>query len=423
MTNNQNKNRQNIDYDKDFDYGDPPAPSRKKKPSKAARAHGRRRKAVVAKNMRGPWQRFARTLFLILDILVGICMFLSGYAGMFSPLQYSPLWGVLLLCFPFAFWTAVILFVVQLFWHRRGILVLALAFVASWGPVTTYFPLNVHIGARKPAEGNSTFRLLTYNTANLLDQRPVEDRGDTTCNAMIEYIIQSKADVVCLQEAEKIGVFKKGNITREQFGTLNAIYPHIIISGKAQVILSKFPVESIHLLLVKNDFSNADLGAYRLTMPNGQKVALFNVHLQSIGLNASDKSLYHDLTELKTDDLRGAKSQLISKLANANERRARQAQQLLRFIRHYGGPDVIVCGDFNDVSGCFAIRTLEDAKFKDVYPQIGFGPMITFNANRFYFCIDHVLYRGDLKPLSIKKGSTKASDHYPLTVDFELTGD
>ena len=87
----------------------------------------------------------------------------------------------------------------------------------------------------------------------------------------------------------------------------------------------------------------------------------------------------------------------------------------MQWLRLYGGPDVIICGDFNDVPGCHAIRTFADAGFHSVYPSIGFGPMITYNARHLYFCIDHVLYRGALTPLYISKGTLKTSDHYPLT--------
>ena len=45
-------------------------------------------------------------------------------------------------------------------------------------------------------------------------------------------------------------------------------------------------------------------------------------------------------------------------------------------IRHYGGPNVIVCGDFNDVPGSYPVRSFADAGFQSVYPKIGFGPII-----------------------------------------------
>ncbi len=48
------------------------------------------------------------------------------------------------------------------------------------------------------------------------------------------------------------------------------------------------------------------------------------------------------------------------------------------------GGNVIVCGDFNDVPGCRALRILESAGLTDAYAELGLGPTITFNASHFF---------------------------------------
>ena len=80
-----------------------------------------------------------------------------------------------------------------------------------------------------------------------------------------------------------------------------------------------------------------------------------------------------------------------------------------------------MAGDFNDVPGCYTLEYLADLGFHNVYSEIGCGPDITYNSDRFYFRIDHVLYRGALQPLSIRRGRIRSSDHYPLIVDFAIT--
>ena len=149
--------------------------------------------------------------------------------------------------------------------------------------------------------------------------------------------------------------------------------------------MSKYPAQPIHLTLTPEEFQNAELAAYRISFLGGRQATLFNVHLQSLGLSQEDRELYRNLTDLQRENLGAIKEQLISKLAFANVERARQTQALLRLIRHYGGPNVLICGDFNDVATCYALRTLEDAGFSSAYAQLGFGPMITYNSGRFYF--------------------------------------
>lgn len=360
-----------------------------------------------------------RSLMVVVDVLAVVALIITAYAGNISPLKYGGVWGILGLTFPLVLLLVLALTVLHIFWFRRCLLILGCGMLLCGGPILTFCPLNIHFGRQKAAPEDSTFTLLAYNVANLVDQRPYGSY-DRSYNAMVSYILERDADIVCLSESEHLGVSDSLRITPAQYDSLQRRYPYIIISGRAQATLSKFPLRPIHTGIDRAAFGAGDLGMYRVTLPGGRLMTLFNVHLQSLGLNPADKELYVDLTELRTEDFKEVRNQLLSKIAAANVVRARQVQFMLGLIRHYGGPNVIVCGDFNDVPDCYAIRTFESAGFNSVYPQLGFGPMITFNANRFYFCIDHVLYRGDFKPLNFQKGTLKASDHYPLEVEFEV---
>ena len=376
-------------------------------------------RAKAAVRRRSPWHKVGRAAMVVLDVLAVVALIACGYAGNVSPLKYGGGWGILGLVFPFVLALVLLLAVIHIFWFRRCLLILGAGIVLTAGPVFTYFPINIHFGEKKAVPGDSTFTVLSWNVANLIDQRPYGSY-DRSYNAMVSFVLQRDADIVCLSEAKNLCESDSLRITGAQMDSLRRRYPYIVLSGRAQTTLSKFPLRPIHTALDRSGFGNGDVGMYHVTLPGGRIMSLFNVHLQSLGLSERDKDLYVELTELNRSDLGDVRSQLLSKIAAANVARARQAQMLLGLIRHYGGPNVVVCGDFNDVPDCYAIRAFESAGFESVYPQLGFGPMITFNANRFYFCIDHVLYRGDLRPLNFSKGSTRASDHYPLEVEFEV---
>lgn len=75
-------------------------------------------------------------------------------------------------------------------------------------------------------------------------------------------------------------------------------------------------------------------------------------------------------------------------------------------------------GDFNDVAGSYAYRTIRSCGLKDAYAQTAFGPTITYNASRFYFHIDQIFYRGNLRAVSIWRGKSRSSDHYPVSATF-----
>ena len=55
---------------------------------------------------------------------------------------------------------------------------------------------------------------------------------------------------------------------------------------------------------------------------------------------------------------------------------------------------------------------------RDAYTDSAFGPTITYIDSRFYFHIDQILYRGDMRAVGIERGNIKSSDHYPLIATF-----
>lgn len=361
--------------------------------------------------------KFLKILFIIIDLLAGAAMTVSAYSGLVSPLKHGGVWGIVGLTFPFLLSLVVFLAIIQLFWNKIGSLILAIFMIFSSGPLITYFPLN--IGTRSAQEGAFTFTLLEYNVANFDDQRPQGQHPEDR-NEIISDIINTNADIVCLSEATIFCANNHNHTNQAQMDSLHALYPYVMLYKASQLTMSRFPLEPIHFDLSGDGFNNVGVAAYRVTLPDGRLFTLVNTHLQSIGLGNTDKNMYLDLTEMKPFEYDSIKVHLLSKLAAANELRARQVHDILHMIRHSGGPNVIVCGDFNDIQASYPIRCFEDAGFHSVYPEVGFGPMITFHANRFYFCIDHILYRGDFRPLWLKKGTSKASDHYPLLTEFEV---
>lgn len=397
----------------------PATPKKTKRPAgkaTGAKKGGKKKK----KKRRSPFMRLMRGLFLTLSIVAAAALVCTGYAGHISPLQHGGLPAILPLCFPLTMLVAACLLVLQVVWHWRGTVIVAIGFLASAGPALQVCPLNVHFGARKAPEGSDVFKLLTYNVLNFMEPRAEAD--SVAPNRTLEYILETDADIVCIQESLYMSPAYKGTrITAGQLQRVHERYPYIIVSSSgSQMCMSKFPVTPIHISVSREEFDDAELTAYRIELPGGKLMTLFNVHLQSLNLNKDDKALYHKLTEMKRENMSAVREQLIDKLKFANVERARQVQALMRFIRHYGGPDVVVCGDFNDVATCYTMHTLEDAGFRSMYAELGFGPIITYNSNRFYFGIDHILYRGDFTPLSIEKGTLRASDHYPLVATFAI---
>lgn len=366
------------------------------------------------------WRRVARASLWTLTAISALGLFAASYGGELSPSQWR---GICIVVMTMPAWIVLMLIatVLDALWCRKALILCALAFVSCSSAIWEFSPLNITRPDAAAYASCPRFTFMTYNVGNLCDQTETYPGG---VNPTISYILRTQPDVVNLQEVIVLSAYKNYCITEAQIDSLHRAYPYIIWYGYSQVLMSKYPAEPIHT--GSENKAGNEIAAFRLNI-EGTPVTLFDVHLQSFNLTSEDKALYKDLTRLNEQDgnLRGTlvdvKSQLLHKIQVAAEQRECDIKRLSGYISHYGGPNVIVAGDFNDVPGCYALRRLGDFKLRQVYPEVGFGPMITFNRDRFYFRIDHILYRGDLKPLSITRGSIRYSDHYPLIATFAVT--
>ncbi len=400
-------------------------PARPKAKPKAKAGSARKRPASGGRRpapRQSAWRRFLNGVLWVLTLLVAAGLFAASYSGLLNPAKYSwaaipvmtlPLWMVLILFMAF----------LDLLLCRKALIAALAAMACCWPAMWDYCPLNVSTPS-VPASAR-TFTMLTYNVTNFTDVTGTYPEG---LNPTISYILRVDADVVNLQELQFISAEKSKYISRDQVDSLYTRYPYILKSGYSQMLLSKYPAKIIDTGEPVHPAN--EIAVFRLDI-EGEQVTFFNVHLQHFSLTHDDKELYTDITKLKKDDaaniqevktqLKEVKTQLLGKIARAASGRARDIDRLEGFIRRFAGPNAIVAGDFNDVPGCWGLHQLADMEFRQVYPKVGFGPMITFNSDRFYFRIDHVLYRGGLKPLSMRRGTLKSSDHYPLLVRFQLT--
>ncbi len=347
----------------------------------------------------------------LLSLVVAAVYVASAYGGMADPVE-SAKWAVLGLGYPIALGVVTVLLVVWLCLRRwLAAAILTVALVATWGPLTTFSPFHIPLGAE---EGENTFKVLTYNVMNFTDNTGTQHSPNRT----IRYILNADADLVFLQEAAQTSCFDQARHVRDEIDSIKAHYPYYYNGRGDVVLLSKFPilatVDTIY-------FQHHQRVIGWDVLARGDTLRAYCCHLESLQLTESDKNLYRELTNLNnmssTDDIKEVRSTIITKLSRAYRARAEQARQVRELIDGTSHP-VILCGDFNDTPGSFAYRTIVGDDMRDAYAECAFGPTITYHCNRFYFRIDHILYRGDFDAVSIERGSTNASDHYPLLATF-----
>ncbi|MDE5554356.1 MAG: endonuclease/exonuclease/phosphatase family protein [Muribaculaceae bacterium] len=361
------------------------------------------------------WHRIVSVVLAFANIIAAIGLTISAYSGSINPIVH-PTAPAIAMTFPIWLIGAIILLIISLFIRIRLAAIIGLGIIASLPTTLNFSPLHL---PKHASDNGFTFTVMSYNVLGLEDQNK-QYFGDI--NPTLSYILNQDPDIVCLQEMPPLHTSSRLHITAAQIDSIHCQYPYVLIASKSQAIFSKFPVEPIQMgFKYSGESGSADMACFRAEI-KGQKVTIFNVHLQSFSLVDEDKEMFKKLTRLKGSETEIAqmRSHLVNKIREAAPQRVLDTEELIKYIRKFGGPNVIVCGDFNDVPGSYPLRMLADEHLKEVYPEVGFGPMITYNANRFYFRIDHILYRGDLTPLSMKRGAVKSSDHYPVIATFEI---
>lgn len=358
-----------------------------------------------------------KNICILLSWIAGAVMILSAYCGYIDP-ETSAKASILGLAFPFALALNILILI---FWivFRKWLMVLfevAVLAVCS-SPIYTFSPLNFSSSDISPED--STFTILTYNVMNFNDMDEKKESGE---NRTLRYILDKDADIVLMQEGSaKIRMDKLDRIA-PLMPEVEAKYPYREQRLRDLVIMSKYPYEIDCEEITSNEPRKSV--AYKVNM-NGKELYIIDVHLESIKLTEGDKALYRNITDISksTDNLsektvEDVKSSLLTKLAKAFRRRAAQAKDLKAYIDSIGDKNVILCGDFNDTPSSFSHLTIMGNDMNDVYKECALGPAITFHANRFYFRIDHILYKGDIEAVDIERGNIKSSDHYPLFATF-----
>lgn len=343
-----------------------------------------------------------------MNLAIGAATIFCAYGGLISPLRHTfP--AIAAMTFPGWLILTLLLTLTNLWRSKRTALVNIGSLLICWGPIATLCPLH----SEQKADGPK-MTLMSYNVMHLLDFS--NHSSSTADNPTLAFILSRRPDVAALQECTSFSYAGSTKISKSIGDSLKKVYPYSACGPEGQALLSRYPFEEVRLHYSPS--AKFQVRAYRIDTPLG-KLTLFNIHLQSIGLTDDDKELYRQFTDGRaaTQPLKQELSELrhdvMSKLSAAFRSRAIQAAKVKELADSVGGT-VIVCGDFNDIAGCYACREIMSAGLKDAYASSGCGPAITYHASRFFFRIDHIFYSTQLRSLWTRKESQPTSDHYPI---------
>lgn len=348
-------------------------------------------------------------ILVAINLLVIVAMNLCVYTS-YIPAQMCPqlsYWGMLFPIFLLA--NAVFIPVWLVFkWKMAALPLLGMLLCA--GGVRTYIPVNLRT---EPPQGS--IKVLSYNVMGFGKVKGVAWQD----NAILNSLLESGADVICLQEAMHEDV--DGAVA-----VLNEIYPYNaleITPKNYMACFSKFPIRPIQRIDYPSE-TNCSY-AYELDV-DGDTVMLINNHFESYKLNEEDKADYKSIIKnYSSPDENNSEAKfwnLMEKVAYRDSIRGIQADSVAAFIERSGRRHVIACGDFNAPSisytHCRMTRYLNDA-----YTRSGNGLGISYNRSGMYFRIDNILISPNMTAYGAKVDkSISDSDHYPIYCFVNLEG-
>lgn len=300
-------------------------------------------------------------------------------------------------------------------WKYAAICLIAL--LICYKPVTTFFPIKIN----QPKAPEKSIQILTYNVQGF----PKERDKNSKERPILDYISETDADIVCLQEylVSKTGqsIFSQQDVNRKL-----SMYPYRSVtglesSGKYHILglacFSKYPIEDTHEVVFESSYNGA--AVYTINI-EGKRYTVANVHLESNSIMAEDKKLYSDFLQ-NTDSvkLETVTTNIRNRLGSAYRMRAKQVNQVKDYIKTQGTQGTIICGDFNDTPISYAYNQMKKG-LQDAYVSSSFGPGITYNEYLFLFRIDYIMHSDNFKAYQTKVDKIDHSDHYPLRTWLEL---
>ena len=375
-----------------------------------------------------------KVLLVAVNIAVALTTVAAAYGGIVNP-DITPIPAILAMTFPACLIITLLLAITDLLTFRKAALIPLLTIVATLPSISGIIPLNIF---EKKANGSDkpSFTMISYNVYHLTDWKkrsegvtdPDRWRRDADAglvNPTLSFILHAAPDLGCFQEMPPEltdparTAIRWKLISQSQADSLAQLFPRRT-GFDSEIIMTRFPMRPVTLRQPESETSSFAAAVVNIL---GKETLVVCAHFESIGLSPEDKELYRELTKGEAHskrDISRVRHQLLPKLAHAFKARAAQARLLREQIDSIGIHNVIISGDFNDIPGCYAIRTLCGNDFKTAFSEAGTISLPTYHGNRFYFHIDHILYRGDFRAVAYSRPRIPYSDHYPVMATFTL---
>lgn len=319
--------------------------------------------------------------------------------------------------FGLAFWeifafNVVIFILLLLMWSRKAWIAL-LALAISIPGLRKSFAFGSKV------DSPNSIKVMSYNV-HLFDHIDRTTEEEAFYNQVVNFVREQSPDVLCFQEFALRRPGKSYQKCIDEFAQSTGL-PYVFFNQKLRiggnVIFSKYPLEKVS---EDSGFGKESASGVMVSVDAGKrgKFYLANVHLVSYMLTNNEIDVLVRPSEQR-NVLDTVGMSVARKLKYAYEKRAEEIGTVLQAMPPVDGP-VIVCGDFNDTPLSYVYRQMQKAGFIDTFIKVGHGIKPTYAGRLPLLRIDYIWANDKVTPLNFNRCRYKASDHYPVILEFAI---
>lgn len=365
----------------------------------------------MEKRERGFFGKFLVFILSLLAVAGLVAMALSVINPYINPQNF--IWTTV---FGLAFWeillfNILIFILLLLLWSRKAWISVLALLIAIPGIAKSY-----SFGSK--VEADNSIRIMSYNVHMFKDVDKKLDRKDFA-NKVMNMVKDQAPDILCCQEFSDFNP----SITRAkciaEFAE-GAGFQYVYYNRKrnygGNVVFSKYPIVKV---TEESGIGKEETYGVMVSVDAGEKgkFHVANVHLLSYAITDSEIDVLTNTSERQNLDTIGKK--VLHKLRYGFQKRSEELNNVINGMPPVEGP-IIVCGDFNEPPLSYNYRQMQKAGFVDTFTKVGRGIKPTYAGKLPLLRIDYVWANDGVTPLNFRRYRYKASDHYPIMLDFKI---
>ena len=331
-----------------------------------------------------------KVVFLINSVVA--LLSLLSYGIYYVPPKTFALISVLSLSVPLLIILNIIFVVFWLLKLKKQLILSLLVLAVGYNYVASFYKFS----SQESSNSEDTFTLMSYNVRLFNLYHWIEE--DSIPSKIQDFITEKTPSILCFQEYDSAAALDfKSYPYKHQTNTSSSKNSELAILSKYKIINSGFI-----------DFSNsANSAIYADILIKSDTIRVYNVHLQSSGINPNVESLDKEQS-----------NKLLKRLSRTFKAQQSQAELVANHVVK-SPHKVLLCGDFNNTVYSYVYHILK-GDLLDAFDASGNGFGRTFNFRYFPVRIDFILADERFNVESFQNFSVPYSDHFPILSEFSL---